>query len=295
MKKKEIKLFETQKIIAELKTYLPLTLRQIYYQLVSKLIIENKKTEYVMLSKLLSEARIKGQIDWNVIEDRARSFKRNSGYYDNKHFITNEFEYFLKDYKRNLLQSQSKYIEIWIEKDALSSLFNRVCKKYCINLVVCKGFSSITFLNNYKTRLNYYTDKQPVILYFGDLDPSGLMITESIKKTLTSKLNINVIVNRIALSQAHVEKYHLPNNPDALKESDTRAKNYIKEFGHLAVELDSLRPDILLDIVEKSILQEIDRDLYKNELENQSKEFEVIENTKKYLHTYLHNEGLLYE
>jgi hypothetical protein len=295
MKKKDVKLLEVQKTIVELKDYLPLTLRQIYYQLVSKLVIENKKTEYVMLSKLLCEARLKGLIDWDVMEDRARVFKYNSGYNNNQHFITNEFKYFLSNYQRDLQQSQDKYIEIWIEKDALSSLFNRVCKKYCINLVVCKGFSSMTFLNNYKNRLSHRKDKQPIILYFGDLDPSGLMITKSIRDTLTSKLNIDLTVKRIALSRDHVEKYNLPNSPDALKENDTRAKNYIKEYGFLAVELDSLRPDILLEIAQSSILQEIEIDKYNYQLKKQNKELSIIHDTKNYFYDYLHNEGLLYE
>ncbi len=59
MNKTENIINEVNIITAELSDYLPLTLRQIYYQLVSKMIIENKRSQYNMLSQRLSKARIK--------------------------------------------------------------------------------------------------------------------------------------------------------------------------------------------------------------------------------------------
>ena len=49
-----------------------LTLRQLYYQLVSRDIIPNVLTEYAKLSKLLKEGRMAGIVDWSAIEDRLR-------------------------------------------------------------------------------------------------------------------------------------------------------------------------------------------------------------------------------
>ena len=47
-----------------------LTLRQLYYQLVSRDIIPNKQAEYSKLSNLLKEGRMAGIVDWEAIEDR---------------------------------------------------------------------------------------------------------------------------------------------------------------------------------------------------------------------------------
>jgi len=57
-----------QNIIEELNDYWPLTLRQIYYQLVAALIIENNISQYQRLSRLLSQARLKGLVPWEAME-----------------------------------------------------------------------------------------------------------------------------------------------------------------------------------------------------------------------------------
>lgn len=49
-----------------------LTLRQLYYQLVSRSVIANRVQEYNNLSTLLTEGRMAGLVDWDAIEDRLR-------------------------------------------------------------------------------------------------------------------------------------------------------------------------------------------------------------------------------
>jgi len=49
-----------------------LTLRQLFYQLVSKDIIPNTQREYKNLGTILSKARLAGMVDWDAVEDRVR-------------------------------------------------------------------------------------------------------------------------------------------------------------------------------------------------------------------------------
>ena len=51
---------------------LRLTLRQLYYQLVTKNAIKNEERSYKNLSNLVSDARLSGILDWEAIEDRIR-------------------------------------------------------------------------------------------------------------------------------------------------------------------------------------------------------------------------------
>lgn len=51
----------------------PMTVRQCYYQLVSRQIIENSRGAYQSVSNLLVDARKDGSIPWEWIEDRLRS------------------------------------------------------------------------------------------------------------------------------------------------------------------------------------------------------------------------------
>ncbi len=274
------KLKKIQAILQELNEYKPLTLRQVYYQMVGKGYIENKTSEYVMLSNILKWARIAGHIDWNDIEDRVRAFHNLTGWQDHNNFIDYELYNFLKGYRRDLLQSQEKYIELWIEKDALSSIFTKAAIDYGVPVVVCRGFSSISFLNDFRDRL-LRQDKVPVMLYFGDFDPSGMEMLESMKITLSQELDIQGIeFKRIALLKDDIKKYRLPHNPKAIKETDTRTAKHIEKYGELAVELDALRPDVLVKKIQAAIENEIDIDLFKAEIRKQEKEIDKLNRLK---------------
>ena len=254
-------------VLEDLKIYKPLTLRQVYYQLVGKGYIENNKSQYVMLSKLLKWARIDGYIPWSDIEDRVRSYHGGGGWDNVDQYVNYEIDSIFKFYSRDLAQSQPKYIEIWIEKDALSSIFTRAATKYNVPVTVCRGFSSVSFLNDFKARLDNYSQGRPaVMLYFGDFDPSGVEMLDSMKTTLQEELGVaNIEFKRIGLLKDDIEKYELPNNPDALKKTDTRAEKHVLKYGQLAVELDALSPAILEQKIKDAIETEFDMRLFEKE------------------------------
>ncbi|MCR4321302.1 MAG: hypothetical protein NUV74_13320 [Candidatus Brocadiaceae bacterium] len=276
------KLSKVKEILNELQEYVPLTLRQIYYQLVGKGYIENNKSQYGMLSNLLKWARIDGHISWDILEDRTRSFHNLTGWSSSSSFISASLAHFLGGYSRDLLQTQEKYLEIWIEKDALSTVFTKIAEKYTIPVVVCKGFSSISFLNDFKERLDVRQDKQPLALYFGDFDPSGVEMSTAMETTLNDEMGVNGIkFKRIALTQEDIHTYKLPHSPHALKHTDTRAKKHIIAYGEVAVELDALRPDVLESKIKDAIEDEIDIDAFNTEVEEQNGEFDKLNTLKE--------------
>jgi len=65
-----------------------------------------------MLSNLLKWARIIGYIYWESIEDRVRIFHDLRGWENSELFVRASLKYFLIGYRRNLIQSQTKNIEI---------------------------------------------------------------------------------------------------------------------------------------------------------------------------------------
>lgn len=283
------KLNKIKGILEDLEKYKPLTLRQIYYQLVSSGDIENKVSEYTMLSGLLKWARIDEYISWDDIEDRIRVFHDLTGWLDSQEFIHTELYRFLIGYRRDLMQTQKKYIELWIEKDALSSLFTKIAIRYTIPVIVCRGFSSISFLHNFKNRLLQQDNKTPVMLYFGDLDPSGVEMLDSMKTTLRDELNISDIeFKRCALLKSDITKYKLPHNPAALKKTDTRAKKYTELYGELAVELDALRPDILEKRIIDSIDAELEIDNFDRESQKENYELKKLKKLKNTVREFIY-------
>jgi len=54
--------------------------------------------------------------------------------------------------------------------------------------VVCRGFTSVSFLKDYKDRFSYQENKRPILLYFGDFDPSGVEMLKAMEITLREEL-----------------------------------------------------------------------------------------------------------
>lgn len=273
------KLKIVKEIIAELADYLPLTLRQIHYQMVSKGYYENTESQYIMLSSNVKHARFDDLIGWDVIEDRSRIFHDLTGWQDYKIYTAAYFESFSEAYKRDLLQSQDKYIELWIEKDALSSLFVRIAEPYTIPVVASRGFNSVSFQNDFRNRATPHIQngKEAVMLYFGDFDPSGLAVLPAIERNLKMHLGVsNLRCRMVALTQQNIIEYKLPHNPKALKKKDKRAKRHTELYGELAVELDALPPKILEQKIHNAIHKEINLKTFKAEKAYQQRDFNKL-------------------
>lgn len=239
-----------------------LTLRQLYYQLVSRDMIPNSQKEYTKLMNILKKGRMSGVIDWDAIEDRIR--RPQIPYWVTG--IPDAIRDTIKQYRLNRMENQWRNIEVWIEKDALSSVFYRVTSKYHIRLMVNRGYSSVSAMYQAYKRLNNYD----TILYFGDHDPSGLDMVRDIKDRL-AEFGLNGIdVVPIALTMEQVKQFNPPPNP--AKISDPRANWYIERYGNTSWELDALPPKELISLVEEAILDRIDLEEYQDMVAQEEKD-----------------------
>ncbi len=159
-----------------------LTLRQLYYQLVGKDLIPNKDKVYKKLSSLKDEVVYSGMVDWDVFEDRGRV--PSTPYYENS--IADALSYTADGYRLNRQKNQKNHVEVWTEKDAISSILKGVTSDYGITLVVNKGYTSSTAIYGaYKRFFRKIAKGEKVtILYFGDHDPSGLDMIRDIRDRL---------------------------------------------------------------------------------------------------------------
>lgn len=228
-----------------------LTLRQLYYQLVSRDFIPNQQKEYKALMNILAKGRMAGIVDWDAIEDRVR--RPILPYWVTG--IENAIEDTIDQYRLNRMEGQDSTIEVWVEKDALSGVLSRVTNKYHIRLMVNRGYTSISALYEAQKRLN----DGDTILYFGDHDPSGLDMLRDIKDRMLN-FGLDVEVVPVALTMEQVRAFNPPPNP--AKFEDPRADWYIAEYGHTSWELDALPPKELIRLCEEAITQRIDLDQY---------------------------------
>ena len=265
-------------IVNALIDYHPLTVRQIFYQLVAGGKRENTRSKYNDLSKLITHMRVDGMLDWDIIDDRARRISDKRGVEDAGEYAKRVSNY-LGNYQRCLVQGQDYYIETWCEKDALSQIFEEVAWPYCIRHATCRGFDSATALWKFaeRARVAISRGQQVMLLYFGDFDPSGLAAGDATQQSLLERYGLDDIgFIRVALNQEQVEEYHLPHAFDAVKATDTRAKRFIERFGEYgACELDAVHPKLLREMTVDSIESYLDMDLFWEQ-----KDIEVAERQK---------------
>jgi hypothetical protein len=245
-----------------------LTLRQLYYQLVSRDIIPNKQKEYSRLGSIVSDARLAGLISWNAIEDRTRNVKGNS-HWDNPKQIV---EAAINSYRIDKWENQPYHVEVWVEKDALVGVISRVCSRLDVSYFSCRGYTSASEMwkaGYYRMEGAIDNGKQPVIIHLGDHDPSGIDMTRDIAERLALFSGYPVEVNRIALNMDQVRFYNPPPNPAKL--TDSRADGYIQIHGYESWELDALDPDVLSDLIEDAVLELRDEDLWQDAIKKENK------------------------
>jgi len=272
-------------ILDELDEYKPLTIRQIFYQLVGKGLIENTISCYQIVINLLKPARIEGLIPCDCIEDKTRAKYDLTGWPDTDSFIAATAKHFLTGYERDLLQTQDVFIEIWIEKNALASIVIKVAKQYNVSVSVTQN-NSTSNLFEYKDRLEYHTHQKPIILFFSDFDPQGDNMLDAAHETLEYEMKIKGIqYEQIALRYGDQEKYHLYGDPDGIKSGDKLAPRFRAKYGQqvIPVELDALPPDTLQTIVREAIESKIDISLYQDEIAKQDEDFIILKEMRDYI------------
>jgi hypothetical protein len=247
---------------------LRLTLRQLYYQLVTRNAIKNEERSYKIIGKLVSDARLAGLIDWDAIEDRVRIPRIPTEFANLKELV----DAAVASYRLPRWEGQDYYVELWVEKDALSGVLAPLARKYHVTLMVNRGYSSSSAMYESATRFSQHTDQTCILLYLGDHDPSGEDMVRDIQERLTMFL-VDVEVTKVALTYEQVQQYNPPPNPTKI--TDTRSAGYIEKYGEECWEVDALPPDTLHSIIESSITKYVDMELM-DEIkakENLDKEF----------------------
>jgi len=262
-----------------------LTLRQLYYQLVSRDVVPNNVKSYNRLGNVVSKGRLRGAIDWSDIEDRVRVPSENSHWSSPAEILYAAADGFYMD----RWVGQSNYVEVWCEKDAVSNIIQPVCEKYDVLFMANRGYSSQTAMYDASQRFKkaFENKKDLHLIYLGDHDPSGIDMTRDIAKRLGlffTKDEDRMInfVDRIALTMDQIEQYSPPENP--AKVTDSRYESYVAKYGEFSWELDALEPSVLAEVVEDAIFQYLDHVEFDKVVEEEKQHKEQIKGVADSFH-----------
>lgn len=216
---------------------LRLTLRQLYYQLVSRALIPNVERSYKNLSSTVSDARLAGLMDWDAIEDRGRVAQKHSEWDDLEDLV----DAALRSYRLPRWKTQSNYVELWVEKQALAGVLEPLADQFHATLMVNKGYSSQSAMYESARRIKAAVDptkerireivgelggrsadqakaqkkvlaetKQATVLYLGDHDPSGEDMVRDVRERLEMFGCWKLDVRKIALTMEQIEEHDPP-------------------------------------------------------------------------------------
>lgn len=254
---------------------LTLTLRQLYYQLVSKDLIPNNEKSYKRIGMIVSRARLGGILDWDAVEDRVRVPKMPPEFNSLDQLVEAAFA----SYRLPRLMGQDTYVELWVEKDALAGVLAPIARNYHIGLMVNRGYSSTSAMKEAADRIRSKCDEigteSAHILYLGDFDPSGEDMVRDVDDRLGLFANhgmdegaydaqgiieghISITVQKIALTMPQIKRHNPPPNPAKL--TDSRAKEFVAKHGKQSWEVDALPPRALKHLIETELDTLIDMD-----------------------------------
>jgi hypothetical protein len=252
-----------------------LSLRQLYYQFISAdlfpaswideeynrrngLPADTKNTEknYKNLGGIVSDARLAGLLDWDMIKDRGRELITQPHWASPQAIIEASAEQFQID----KWADQRNHIEVMVEKQALEGVLIPVCEEMDVPFIANKGYSSSSALYEAGRRMvsAMHEDKDICVIYLGDHDPSGIDMSRDVQDRLRLFTHYTdgdeqcVNLYRVALNLPQIKVLRPPPNP--AKITDSRAADYISRFGESSWELDAIEPRALGELVRKQVI-----------------------------------------
>lgn len=239
-------------IYAVVETEPPMTVRQVFYRLVSIGAIDKTEQEYKnVVVRLLGRMRREGMLPFGWIADNTRWVRRPQTFSS----LEAALQATAQTYRRSVWYDAECNVEIWVEKEALAGVIYMVTSQWDVPLVPMRGYSSISLLHSVAEEIKA-SGKPTYIYFFGDRDPSGVDIDRVAEKDVRAFAgDAEIHFKRVAVLPSQIEELELPSRPT--KKTDSRSRSFEGE----SVELDAISPTQLRMLVRACIEQHIDPDV----------------------------------
>lgn len=247
------------------------TLRQLFYRLVSEQLIPNDIKVYGRLSHLSSLAR---QAGWFPdLIDRNHDIHRPLTFDNPAHAIERAISWYTLDRTRG----QEHQVWLGVEKAGLLEQLQSWFGDLGLPIVALGGYASQSYVSEIREAVSW-DGRDAILLFAGDFDASGLdLFRDFVKRTDCWAME----PERVALTKDQVDEYDLPINPGKVDEegnpTDTRADAFIEEHGeYVQVEVDALDPNDLHDLFQSALDEYWDEDAYNEVLEQEEADKEKL-------------------
>src|SRR6266849_4107735 len=141
----------------------PMTIRQLFYRLVSIAAIENNRNDYQRVSTAITKARNDGRLRFDLIVDRSRPEYSPSVFDDAAQYA----HVVSRSYRKDYWQLQPQRAEVWCEKDSVIGSIEDLTGELGIMVRVARGFLSTTKAHDLAEAIAR-SEKPMTIFYLGD-------------------------------------------------------------------------------------------------------------------------------
>jgi hypothetical protein len=241
------------------------TLRQVFYRLVSEHLLPNSDSSYKTLSARTAEARREGWFP--ALLDQGRQVQRPYWRDD----PVGALQSLARNYRRDRTEGQEVQLWVVLEKATLLEQVVQWTEDYGIPVVAARGYGSQTIKDDVRDEVE--GDGRPAIaLYLGDLDPSG----EDIQRDFEERTDFCFDeLHRLAVTFEQIDELGLVPAPG--KRTDSRAPGFIAKYGQLVqVEVEAIDPRVLEELVTDAAFDYIDEDVHGQVLEREEREREIL-------------------
>ena len=160
----------------------PITLRGVFYRVVSMDAVEKTEHGYRLIGRQLLKLRRSGGIRYDWITDGTRWVNKPDSYDG----IDQMLEDAAASYRRALWRDQSAEVQIYSEKDAISGVVLPVTRRWDVPLGIVRGYSSESFAWQVAQSIIDAAErgKATHVYQLGDHDPSGVDAWRAFRKTV---------------------------------------------------------------------------------------------------------------
>jgi hypothetical protein len=207
------------------------TLRQLFYKLVSLQLIRNCASDYTCLTS--RTAKLRREEQFPQLTDETRQIYLAGSFDDPADVL----QAALNSYRRDRTEGQPYTIFLGVEKRGIVAQLQAWFGELNIPILALNGFPTTPYMQKIREYVAKH-NRPALVTYGGDLDCDG----EDIGRDFGVKSGLEII--KIALTMEQVEEFKLP---VALgKDGSPRAWGFTEKYGqNIQVELDALDVDVL--------------------------------------------------
>jgi hypothetical protein len=281
-------------ILNDNRDYWPLSVRQVHYRLLSDppltntddsdSVYRNDHNSYRKTIDLITRARLDSTIPFQAISDETRPVTTWDVHKSPESFIKAERDRFLKNYFRDLLQSQPNHIEVIGEKLTIEGIIRPICMGFCVAYTIGRGYSSLDPRYKLVQRFKKSGKEKLVLLVLSDFDPAGEEIAHSFARSLRDDFDIDesrMEPIKVALTPDQIRELELPPQLEA-KIDDPNYARFIERYLSTTVfELDAVEPADLARILTNALDSVIDIEAFNAELEREKQDAARLDAVRK--------------